>query len=827
MIGIIFLLYKYRPGWPKIFHCFLLGLLFFLLGQQHSKAYLEPPTDPRHLYNLIENKQSVSIGGVLTKHPSVFWGNSGPETKLIVEAKTLFTTPGLKGKNKLPGNINGLVQLTLKGILPENIRPGDHFLARAKLSRIYTFSTPGSFNYKSHLASQAILVKGCVQSPANIMKLHFLDSSAFRSGIHTLRFFPERIRHSIAFFLDNTLEQPARGLYKAILIGDRSDVSSSVQESFTAAGCIHLLAISGVHMGLLALVITAILTWLLKRSQWVLLSCFPLCKIVATSALFPLFLYALIAGFNIPVLRAFLMAAVLLFALLADRPGNLLNHILLAAFLIMVWNPTLIYTASFQLSFSAVIAIALVSPLLYNLIARKYPSSHSSNPTQKTNPSPMASAIKQFFKFYLIRWLLVGIAVTATATLGTLPLLVFHFNRLSLTAPISNLLVEPLICFWALLIGLFASLCIPLVPLFAKVLFAIGGAGLMIAEKICTFFSSLPHASLWLPTPSLLEIAIFYVFLVSAILAFRLGKRTLFLGVAILCLFSLGVDLTVVSLSKQASEITSVSILDVGHGSSFLLQLPHNQNILIDGGGSGNDHFNIGERVIAPFLWKKRLQSLNAVIITHPHADHYNGLPFILSHFHPKTLWIGGVQEYENEYRHLLDLAAQLGIEIRNTQTDEILFQEGKIRLQCIAGGFPVQNKEEAGTVTTQYKTSNPNDMSLVLRLDTSDKSFLFPADIDAATADILVASGQNVKANVLLAPHHGSSSSMSHSFIENVDPEFIAISAGRNNPFNFPDESFYDLRKNGIEILSTGSDGTLTFTVVNYALNVSRYQIN
>jgi competence protein ComEC len=153
-----------------------------------------------------------------------------------------------------------------------------------------------------------------VASPQNIVKYHPLNTSAIRE-LHTIRFLPERIRHFIAAFLDKTLKQPARGLDKAILIGDRTDVPPSVLENFTSAGCIHILAISGVHMGLLALVITVALTWLLKRSQWLLLSSLPLRKFVACAALFPLLIYALIAGFNIPVLRAFLMTVVLLLSI--------------------------------------------------------------------------------------------------------------------------------------------------------------------------------------------------------------------------------------------------------------------------------------------------------------------------------------------------------------------------------------------------------------------------------------------------------------------------------------------------------------------------------
>ena len=363
----------------------------------------------------------------------------------------------------------------------------------------------------------------------------------------------------------------------------------------------------------------------------------------------------------------------------------------------------------------------------------------------------------------------------------------------------------------------------------AKALFALGSVGLASAEKICSFFAALPHVSLWLPTPSFLEISLFYVFLLSIVISFHLPKRgqTLLLGLATLSLIALGAALSITAINKQLSKTSSVSILDVGHGSSFLLQLPHNNNILIDGGGAGNDRFNIGERVIAPFLWKKRIRSLDAVIITHPHADHYNGLPFILKRFRPRVLWINSFPEYDGEYKQLLELADQIGIETRIARTGDILFQGEAALLQCVAEGLAFQNKKVTGYDSIQNKIFNPNNMSLVLRLDASGRSFLFPADIDAQIAEILVAQRSNIGADVLLAPHHGSSSSMSQDFIEAVAPNFIAISAGRNNPFNLPDKSFYELQKKGIRILTTGRDGTLTFTVENNTIATSRYQIN
>jgi competence protein ComEC len=195
-----------------------------------------------------------------------------------------------------------------------------------------------------------------------------------------------------------------------------------------------------------------------------------------------------------------------------------------------------------------------------------------------------------------------------------------------------------------------------------------------------------------------------------------------------------------------------------------------------------------------------------------------------LTRFRPKKLWINGIPGLDKEYRDLLDLAGQLGIETKIAKADEILFQVGSTRLLCIHSGrgpaYPPGNSK-------QERSINPNDLSLVLRLETHNKSFLFPADISGSMAEILVNEGKKLKADVLMAPHHGSSSSMSQDFIETVTPEYIAISAGRNNPFHFPAKSFYDLQQKGIRVFSTGRDGTITFKIEDGEIMVSRYQIN
>jgi len=797
LLAVLFIFHKYKltEKHRALSHT-LLGFLFFLLGLNYAASMLvNSPADPYHIYNRINKKQTVSIDAILLKYPSVTNALTGPQTRLLVEVKALFQPTGPDAQLQNITKASGLILLTLKGTLPEDLEPGDRLLAKANISHVNTYSTPGAFNYKKHLANKSVFIRGTIQSSHNIIKLHSAGHARLTSNFAALQYFPERFRNHIADFINKTLPQPARGLYKAILIGDRTDVPASVINNFTSAGCLHILAISGMHMGLLALVTIAVLCWILKRSTWLMLRA-PVRKIAVIIALLPLLLYAFIAGLNIPVVRAFLMTIVFILAILFDRPGNLINHILLAAFLILAWKPGILFSASFQLSFGAVIAIALVYPFLYRFVfTKKYPDSQLSStkqPDAASLPSPFVSR----FHDILHKWFFAGIAITSAAMLGTLPLLLFHFNRISLAAPVSNLLVEPLICFWSLIIGLCACLCIPLFPALAAILFNAGSSGLVIAEKICAFFTLLPYSSLWLPTPSPMEVLTYYSFLISSVIALHLAgrqKRNVFI-IALYLLFTLLAAPIVTSITKHSSGTASVTFLDVGHGSSILLQLPHNKNILIDGGGAGGDVFDIGERVIGPFLWKQKLNRLDAVVVTHPHSDHFNGLPFILTHFKPRILWVNGTLGNETGYRELLEFADQLGIETITARSEELLYQDGSTRLVCLQGG------DELNTNPAFHRghgsSVNPNDLSIVLRLETNNKSFLFPGDISAARAEKLIKEGKRLQADVLMAPHHGSSSSLSMFFVNNVAPDYIAISAGRNNPFRFPAKSFHDWNK-------------------------------
>jgi competence protein ComEC len=804
---------------------------FFFIGVLYVQPHFKTPDNPNHIYNQISNRQTVSLEGILAEMPSVTTSSFGIKTKLLIRLNLLHFAPNAAGQSMQPSQAVGLVQLKLKGHLPKSLKPGDRFLVKAIVSRVNTYSTPGVFNYKQFLANRSIWVNGWVNSPANIIELHEIKPSIFSSVINGLRYFPERIRYNISSFLDSKLSQPARGLYKAILIGDRSNVPLTVIENFTKAGCVHILAISGLHMSLLSLIIIASLNWLMKLSSRLILH-IPVLKVAAGLALLPLIAYAFIAGFNTPVARALLMTIVFVMALLFDRPGSLITHILLAALILLIWKPTVLFTASFQLSFSAVLAISLIYPkIYYNLFPdREIASPNSSGKTlTSTQTTKLVEKLKEM-PAKSRNYLFAGLTLTSAAMLGTMPILLFHFNRFSLVSPVSNLIVEPLVCFWALVLGIIGCVFIPISPWVAASIFQLGSYGLITAERICSFFASFSFSSIWMITPTPVEIFFYYLLLIILVIrSYDKTSRQRLWGQIILLLVGCSVLTLGFSYAIHLKKEISVSFLDVGQGSSTLLQLPNDKNILIDGGGAASDRFNVGQRVIAPFLWKKRIGRLDALIITHPHADHYNGLSFIMRRFLPKIIWVNGEQSLEDEYWELMKLAEKFYLETRIPSAGTYLFKSDDIRLVSISGSDNSHSNPATKAIDrSQNKNVNSNNQSLVLKLDAGTVSFLFPGDIDDAVEKSLVTDGKKLKADILLAAHHGSGSSSSPEFISAVDPDFIVISAGRNNPFKFPDQKTIDrVNQAGIKVYSTANDGTVTFTTREGKIMVNRYQIN
>jgi competence protein ComEC len=731
--------YLFRSFYPLA----LLITLFLLVGVlRYPAAFSTPPEG--HSYYLFNTPRIVTLVAELDRAPTK------TETGITLIARlSEFIT---EQNERLAAS--GLVRLSMAAEDIPQLSPGDYFIAKTRISRISSLKNPGMFDYRQYLAQKNIWLKGWINSPLLIHKIARYSHTDYSFRLTRTA---EKIRTGISRFIDHTLPSPEAALYKAVLIGDRSAVPGPVSEQFKKSGTMHLLAISGLHIGILALFSLFICRLAVNRFPRLLLL-FPSWKSAALLTVFPLLLYALIAGFQPPVVRAVIMYVVVAAALLSNRQVHLFNAILLAAFLILAVSPDSLFSVSFQLSFAAVLAIVLCM------------RERSIRRNKALLPGSDSSSLVTGIKKLLTSSLYISIA----ACLGTFPLLLYFFNRVSLLSPLSTLIIGPLICFFALPLGLVGCLLILPFPATAAWLFQTGGAVLHLVVYLNSFFASLPFAEIRFLSPSWIEIFLYYLTLVNFLLirSFSWSRKAAFFSFSFLLLFFMLYQSK--TFSNNAAQIT---FLDVGQGSATIARLPGGRVLLVDGGRRSLAHFDAGREIIAPFLWKNRILKVHDIIVTHPHADHFNGLYFILEHFKPERLWISRTDESNPDYTRLLQRALAGGAEVKIPSGGMLLSENDSSQalvFNCRTLLFPQdrENKLPPEHVNT----------GLMVKITAFGHSLLLPGDLGGRDEmRIAAVLGSLLQADILKAAHHGSPGSNSRSFLRQVSPHWVILSTSWN----------------------------------------------
>jgi competence protein ComEC len=253
-----------------------------------------------------------------------------------------------------------------------------------------------------------------------------------------------------------------------------------------------------------------------------------------------------------------------------------------------------------------------------------------------------------------------------------------------------------------------------------------------------------------------------------------------------------------------------ISAIDVGHGNAFLLELPKGYTMLIDGGGfTDNSIFDVGARIVAPFLWRKKIKTIDTIILSHPNSDHVNGLIYIADNFRVKRVWTNNQGSETVGYKEFLRAI--------NKNKIPMSAYEQIYGRHCLNGVNLDILYPPVDFIDRQKNDGwrDVNNNSLVVKVTLGLKSVLFPGDIKARAEQALVATaGGKIASTVLMAPHHGSKTSSSPLFIEQVNPEAVVISSGRKGWFGLPHPSVVKrYRKKGCQIFVTSRHGAITLS--------------
>jgi len=579
--------------------------------------------------------------------------------------------------------------------------------------------------------------------------------------------------------INQILPEPHASLLNGILLGIETGIPRGLYEAFNLTGTSHIIVISGSNISLIAGILLLLGVRLVGK------------RFAPPLAIAGILLYTFLVGADAAVSRAAAMGIIWVLAIWSGRPGLAINSLLASALILTLLNPLILWDVGFQLSFMATLGlIVLVPPLergIFNLLKRRL----------KTDQVGLTMALLSEL-----------VIITLAAQIITGPLIVYQFGRLSLVSLLTNLLilpVQPPIMIVGGLATLAGMLWLPLGQMLGWLVWLPLAWSVWMVELT----APLPFASLDLGTFPFWLLVLMYAAIAAGIWAANrpieakeekprfqlptLGSTTTRLWVGGAGIVALLVWLAVATLPDGRLH---VAFLDVGQGDAILVTTPDGRQLLIDGGPSATDlNWRLGQEM--PF-WDRTLEM---AVNTHPDSDHLGGMVSLLDRYRVKQALVSDLPLSSQLYQ-------EWEKELAEAKLEPVAGQAGQ-RLDL--GGGVMATVLNPGPASASL--DDPNDHSVVLRLQFGQISFLLPGDIETPVEQKLVSSGMPLAATVLKSPHHGSRTSSSEAFLEAVEPQMVVISVGEDNHFGHPSPEVIDrYAVFGLQVIRTDERGTIEF---------------
>jgi competence protein ComEC len=690
-----------------------------------------PPLPPNHLARLAL-PVVARLEGRLAAEPA----DVAPErTRLLLDADTLVAD------TLRP--VTGRVQLMIYGE-PPPLTQGQRVAGEFRLYPPRNFRNPGAYDYAAHLARQDIFVVGSGRAE-RVRALSPTDPP-----------WNVALRRRARAAIQGALPPVSAALLAGLLFGERTALPPEIDDGFRRAGVYHILAVSGFNVALLAAAVFAALA----------LTPIPR-RVVAALAVPVVIGFAYVVGPEPSVVRAVVMAALLLAAIVIERTPTLLNSLALAGLLILAARPLDLWEPGFQLSFAATLGIVLVASALTARLAERG----------------------------CAHWLAGAVAVSVGAQAFVTPLMLHHFNQLSLIGVAANLAVVPLAGL-ATLGGMLALLAATVSTALTQAIFDGLWLVLLGLRGAVYVAARIPAAMLHLPAPPSSAMAAFYAGLGVLVAtgtepigssaqapqrerlaaAWRRPAR-----MAVVILVGTAAAIEAWPLRRPPDGRLRVTFLDVGQGDAIVVALPDGRAVLVDTGTGGPARFDIGERVIAPYLWNRGVRRLAILVTTHEDIDHAGGAASVRRLFPVGEEWTSaGITAGSPRF------LGGVGLTVLNPRTPRM-------------------------TDSRRGVAANRNNNGVVLRLDYGLASLLLAADIEAEAEARLLATHAPLRARVLKVAHHGARHSTGEAFLRATRPDVAVISVGARNPFGHPaPATLARLARIGARIYRTDEDGAV-----------------
>ena len=688
---------------------------------------------------------------------------------------------------------------------------GTRLRIRAKLHPARNYRNPGAFDYEGYLRDNGISVLGSAEA-AEIERLPGFSGSR-------MELWRTRVHASIIAKIHELWPAEQASLMDAMVLGEESFLRNATRTEYQRSGTYHVLVVSGMNLSILAVAIF----WALRQVR-----VDPAVAAVVTVVVS--FAYAFVVGVGPPVWRAALMLATYLGARLLYRERNMMNAIGAAALGVLIVDPRALFGASFQLTFLAVFIIAGIgSPILERttlpyarglrlLRAASYDLRVAPEVAQfRLDLRLIGGRLRRFIGSHLglalpAIFLRVTIAagelifISALMQAGLALLMAYHFHRATTMGMPANLAVIPLTQVLmpaaAAAVGLgyiSTALARPAAWVAGVALEGIAGTVHWLGG---TQLVGTSVADLRVAMPTLAMILVSVAALVMAMLATQIRRTRWVAFGSVALLFGVAAWIAFVpSRPHVRSGVMEMTTIDVGQGDSILLVTPEGRTLLIDAGGLPqwmHSDFDLGEQVVSSYLWNRGIDRLDAVAITHPHADHYGGMPAVMANFHPRELWLS-IDRPMGDFAAVVAQAERAGMKLSvKKEGDE--FDYGGAHMRVLAPG----RDQVTGSV-------RPNDDCLVFTAAFGGTAALLEGDAERPAERRVVE--EHAEAMLLKVAHHGSASGTSADLLATVRPRYAVISVGARNVYGHPRREVLErLQAAGVKTYRTDEEGAVSF---------------
>lgn len=766
-------LWRHGRKWHDTFASLALGMALVLVGIAcaQRQAFFYPSN---HIVSEAAPQPRVmELEMRLDDAPRVLEGANGPG---FHSAPRQVMTATVLRIRRTSGWTDASGRIALRLDQPRaDLRINQRIAALGTFERPAGATNPGQFDWADYYRRQRILGAFTIRRAAN---LRILDDPG-PSAVDWLR---QSARDTLARGFEPT-RAIDHALLRALFLGDNDPQLRDVQDLFIRTGTSHHLAISGMHVAVLGgflFLLCRLLCLSPRRTAW--------------AVVLLVVLYGLVTLPSPPVVRSILLAVAFAIGVLLRRSTDAIQLLAVSVSAMLIYQPLDLYNAGFQLSFGTVMGLILFTRPLLSALDRR-------DPDEAVWPPPQRPAVAVIWR-RARHALLETLAAALVAWMVSMPLIAWHFERLNPWAILASLLLA--IPVFVALIGAVAKVALTLlVPWLAPFWASLAAIPVAAMRYMVDLLARLPGSDAPLPAPPWWLLIVYYLLLCAGLLPFpampRCTRVRRWLPVtAVLLLIVLPLTFGVTRDVSPAHGRLHVTVLSVGAGSCSVIELPNGQIILIDAGS--NSSSQLWRSVLAPYLRHRGIRRIDTLYITHANTDHYNAVMDLAASM-PLRRAVTTPQFFDHaadsyEARSMLDGLGRAGVPVTSVHAGQPLHASAGPSLDVLWP--PVEQHLDA------------NDSSLVMRLSWAGKTILFCGDIGTAQR-WLVQSGCDLRADVLIAPHHGSAVPETASFLAAVHPGLIISSSDAS--LTRPQRAF-DALCAGRTALRTSSSGAVTVTV-------------